>query len=557
MLISTGFHIPSLEAAKVSKGTFGRETLAAVKLFQAAHKLPSTGFVGPLTRGILNGGTSPILTTTITTPGATGGLALTLQATPANGTSLSKGTENDIATYKIQAGNSDMRLTSLALDFNNRLWLYADSITILDGSTVIARKDNLNANDFAELTVGTSYRLTLPVSGYVVPRSATRYLTIHIHALAISDRSTGTVSLTQLQTRAVDGTGVVDTQTLVSTRTFSYTGINNGFVVVTADPQSPPNMLAPISTAATTDNIVMGVADFNSQMKDSIMRSLTIYMNANFDLSSTAITTLLGDVKLQAGDKVYSADSIGGVADFIAGVGVPVTFSNMDISLPKDTLVPVAILMKVNTDTGHALDGKAASSTIVASGSAGATDNNPVIEDSSNTTVAINYAPLLSSDISFSASNSSVDYTAPVTAQLGSPAIVSGTTTSFPMTFAFSVSAGDNPLYISADPYTALSTSTTGLSTASNAGLPIGGMSASPSTLPGDSNTSSLTGYYIIPSGFTRKFTFAGSIKNTGGTSGLKTFSITAVKYGTSTTALTANTLVYYNYAALKVTPSF
>jgi hypothetical protein len=112
-------------------------------------------------------------------------------------------------------------------------------LPVLDGSTVIAQKSNLNANDFTELTVGTSYRLNVPVSGYVVPKAGTRYLTVRIHMLPVSDRSSATIGFTQIQTRAVDGTGVTDTQTLTSTRSFSYTGTNNGQVVVTLNASSP------------------------------------------------------------------------------------------------------------------------------------------------------------------------------------------------------------------------------------------------------------------------------------------------------------------------------
>src|SRR5690349_10900664 len=53
-LIQNMYHIPSIEAGKVSKGIFGGETKAAVQKFQKDRKLPTTGFVGPLTRGQLN-----------------------------------------------------------------------------------------------------------------------------------------------------------------------------------------------------------------------------------------------------------------------------------------------------------------------------------------------------------------------------------------------------------------------------------------------------------------------------------------------------------------------
>src|SRR5882724_12177372 len=58
MLISAGYSIPSIASGAAAKGYFGSQTQAAVKAYQAAHDVPSTGFVGPLTRAALNGGSS-------------------------------------------------------------------------------------------------------------------------------------------------------------------------------------------------------------------------------------------------------------------------------------------------------------------------------------------------------------------------------------------------------------------------------------------------------------------------------------------------------------------
>jgi peptidoglycan hydrolase-like protein with peptidoglycan-binding domain len=71
-LIGAGFSIPA-----GATGYFGLETKAAVMAYQSANNLPSTGFVGPLTRALLNEGVIPTTpetttTTTTTTTGTTG-----------------------------------------------------------------------------------------------------------------------------------------------------------------------------------------------------------------------------------------------------------------------------------------------------------------------------------------------------------------------------------------------------------------------------------------------------------------------------------------------------
>ena len=55
-LIANGYSIPSVSSGAAAKGYFGAQTKAAVKAYQLAAGLPSTGYFGPLTRGKLNGG---------------------------------------------------------------------------------------------------------------------------------------------------------------------------------------------------------------------------------------------------------------------------------------------------------------------------------------------------------------------------------------------------------------------------------------------------------------------------------------------------------------------
>lgn len=574
-LIDHGYTIPSIQNGASTKGTFGMQTKNAVRMFQKDHGITTTGNVGPLTRAALNAqqssgavaaqalsiatcpagyictsivpttvSTTPAATvpvappTSIQTPGVSGSLAVTLQSTPANGTALDKGQSADIARYKIQAGSSDMKVSSLQIDFNSRLWLYSSTITITDETGyVVAKKDALTGNDFTELTVGSDYRVTLPAS-YVIARGTTKYFTVNITMLAQTDRAAGSLSLTSLSIRSTDGTGANDTQTVSSARSFSFRAGTTGLIVITSDMNSPPNMTMPISTSATTNDVVLGIADFVSQGRNGKLTTMQVYMATNVDDGTDApAQRLFRDIKIQAGDKTYSADAVGAI----------VNFTNMDIPLPADQVVPVSILATVNIDTNHALDGMAASSTLVASGTTGGTSNNPVVEDDSYQTIAVNSAPLATSDITFSASNSTVDQSM---AKLSTPITRNGTTVAYTATFTYTLTAGDNTLYVSTDPNIALATSSTGF--ASNSAAQITDKITSPSNLAGDTAS-----YYVIPAGVTRTFTWTGMLNNTGGTGGTKTLGITGVRYGTTSSALSANTVVYYNYAALQVSAGF
>jgi hypothetical protein len=55
-LIQNGYSIPSIVSGFVPKGYFGQQTAAAVQRYQVANGIPSTGYVGPMTRAKLNSG---------------------------------------------------------------------------------------------------------------------------------------------------------------------------------------------------------------------------------------------------------------------------------------------------------------------------------------------------------------------------------------------------------------------------------------------------------------------------------------------------------------------
>lgn len=53
-LIENGYDIPAISSGAAMRGYFGSQTRSAVIRYQAANRIPNTGFVGPLTRGRLN-----------------------------------------------------------------------------------------------------------------------------------------------------------------------------------------------------------------------------------------------------------------------------------------------------------------------------------------------------------------------------------------------------------------------------------------------------------------------------------------------------------------------
>ncbi len=547
-LIANGYSIPSVASGAAAKGYFGAQTQKAVKAYQTAKGIPSTGFVGPLTRGALNGapvvagsmtcpagyeckpvaGTPSVAPSAITTVGVPGTLVYSKESS-FNNSSLDKGKSVDVAKYKLQASASDMQVTSISFDFNKRLWLYTGTVTLKDDSgAVIATKSGLTASDFSELTVGSSYRLTIPVN-YVVPKTTWKYVTLSLTALTTTDRTSAeTISITGSQARAVDGTGVNDTQTDVNTQSISWTGSSNAAIVTTINSASPATKLVQVSTSVETDNVVLGVFDIKSQNTDTTLRTLKLSVRTA-DGSNT-VAGMFNDLKVKIGGNTYSYNSISTNATAYgeSTASTTVTFTNLNVTLPKDTYVSVTVLGKVAKNVSGA-----ASTTLYAN------STNIVVEDSSYASVSVNSAVIAANVQSFTTSGLA----------MASPAVSKGTktvtnagTTTETFNLSFSLTAGDNAIYVSKTASTALSTSTTNAAV----GITLTDWSVN------DSNNDGSTYFYIAP-GQTKTFTatyFASSNPEAS-----TVFKITNIKGGTTSGAMTSIDLNSSDIAnSLKVT---
>lgn len=577
--------------AGVSMGYFGSRTKTAVAAYQVAAGIanPGTGFVGPLTRTKLNGGgatasacpvtgwtqasyngttfcvppgytapgTTPVADVSapgvISTPGIPGTLAVSQWSTPSNGTTVYKGQSYDVATYKVQASASDMAVQSISVDFSTRLWLYAGTITVKDDAgNVVGKVSNLGVSNFTELTVGTDYRITIPVNNYVVKAAATKYLTINLSFLPSSDRGSGTYGIISAQVRSVDGTGVTDTETVNSgntstvsdtnstsvIRSFSYQGSGSGQIIVTVDAASPLQGLATLSTSATTEMIPLAIYDIKSQGAPSTLQSLNLTVNT----LGHGADALFSKLSIKIGGNIYSASTLGSTT----------SFTNLQVPLAADVYTPVTIYGTVAADTNNMFDGDQASTTWTVNGT------NLVAVDSSYSNVTVNSGTFVSSTITFSASSAALSGLASTgnglpnaTCSQGSYNGVSGTT-ACTVNYQYTLTAGNNTLYVSAVPGVSIATTTTGYNNngATNASTTITSVVANPTSVAGDDTNGT---YYVIPAGSSRQFVYTGTMKFDGSsTAAARTFAITKVYYSTGTSNLQSNN-INYNLGALKV----
>jgi peptidoglycan hydrolase-like protein with peptidoglycan-binding domain len=572
-LIAQGYSIPAIQSGAAAPGYFGSQTKAAVVAYQIKVGLPSFGFFGPLTQAKVNAGvtgmagngsiasncltgwtaityngtsaclppgyavpagSTPVISTpgTIGTPGIPGTLSASLWSTP-SGVNVYKGQSYDVAGYKLQAGASDMAVSSLTLDFSDRLWLYANTITVKDETgAVIGTVSGLNASNFVELTVGSDYRVSVPVSNLVVKATQSKYLTVSIGFNAVSDRCSGgpcSLIVTQAQVRSVDGTGVTDTETVTAGRSFTYNGSTTGQIFVTTDQNQPPTQLVQLSTAVQTQNVLLGIFDIKSANEPSTLQTLAIGINSN---GKATISSLFGNIQIKVAGLTYSA---AGICTDNTTVGVGYTcvgtnstsasstiiFNNMTIPLAADTYTPVSVYVTLQPDNTGSLNGAAASTTLTAFGLAGGTNNNPAVVDATYNNLVVSYAKITNNDQTFVDAGVTVSNLPALPVYGTKTCDQTNATCNETFTISYSLTAGNNAIYVSTAAATAVSNTTTG------------SLSYTLKTFSDNNTNGDTANYFYVAPGQSKTFNL---IETAVGPAAGGTFGVTSLNYGTVST---------------------
>lgn len=328
-----------------------------------------------------------------------------------------------------------------------------------------------------------------------------------------------------------------------------YRSLHTGdSIIVATDPSSPLAGQVKISQTTTTYGVPLAVFDVKSQNVASSMTQFTVVIQAT---GSQPYMSLVNNIRIRVGSLEYAPTAI----KIILGQKLGVYFySNMVASLQSDIAVPVVVLADINPSTNGSLDGMTLTASVYAKGTVGGQLNNPYAEDAAFVSRNVVTSTNFGSQITFTSQSGTLSsQTASVLSAIISNIGGVTTTIGYNVSFGFTVTAGNETLYMSSNPAQMLTITS---SPGSSGSLPLAGMISTPSSLAGDSNTSSTNGWYVIPAGSSRSFTFVGTLMNTNGLPGLKTMSINAVKYGTSTSNLSAYS-IGYGLQALAVTVSF
>ena len=415
-LISAGFDIPAITSGAAAPGYFGSQTKAAVKLYQAANGVPNTGFVGPLTRGVLNSGggvaiatagcpvgytctannvpvtvtcpvgytctANPGTVTTVTTPGvitttgAEGIITTKLATTPIADPNVRIATNVPAYGIEVKAQGSDMIVDRVLLQMSvgvgsataslSNPVTFVKALYAYDGDTLLKKWD-LTASDFNK---DSSDRYYVIASGlrFVVPKNATKVLTFKIDTVGVSaDQSSRYVDIqgylgnTQ-NVRAVDGAGLnsyTDMSGSANTREQIFTTSGTSALTVTLNsaltPKAQTNYL---STSNGASKVTLQVVDIKSETGDSTITNVDVYVHA---------TSTVSALSTKGPNILYLYDSTGALLQsqsVNADGNDAVNFTNLTWVVPKDTTKQLIIKADFPTTAG----GQAASTSIPANG---------------------------------------------------------------------------------------------------------------------------------------------------------------------------------------------
>ena len=372
-----------------TSGYFGTITLAAVKKFQADNSIITTGYVGPLTRGALNGlycvATPPVTTypagctsavgfssttglpcsttvtypegctsavgfspttgapcagTTTTTVGPTEGYFTFKQlASPANLTSAKKGTTNTaVLAFTLKANNSDISLKTIKLGFNVRPWRYISKISLYEGSNLLKEVEAVSSA-FEEVTVGSSYNLYLTGLDVPILKGETKTFTYKVDVPA-SPETDGNVTLTLAKDaiRGVDTVGLNVYAAAGETRTFTTAAATTGALELSINSGATKDKVELISTTDTTEHVTLATFDLKAKYNDIHITEIN-----NVTLVDHASNTL--DVVILAAELWDGDTMLGSVTPGTNGTDAD--FTSLDIDIAKDATKTLTIKASV------------------------------------------------------------------------------------------------------------------------------------------------------------------------------------------------------------------
>ena len=542
---STGAEVQCLQAlvGATADGKFGPMTKVKVQAWQSANGLVADGVFGAKSRAVSLGSVAVstggalcpngmTLASNCTTGGTTinasgeGSVTVTYDAVPADNLAINRGENKAAMAIKVKATGSDMKVTRVWLDINTRIWLSADTVTLLDGSAVIATLP-LSPSTVEEVTVGSAWRMHFDGLNVVVPVNTTKVLTFKVNRPAATSANASVNIAATSTIRTIDGAGITDTTTLTA-RIWNFADANGSTGTLTNTLAASSPLAQSVSGLSTTSGTLTAVKllDFNLKATDGDVKVSDITGFVTQTSSSTCtIVQCVSTVELRDGATVL--DSVAPTA--LTGA---YTFDEQDINVVDGITKTLSIWVKVNHVASSyvvAGDGITALVTSVTgtSGPAFAAAN-ATPDVTGYTQYLYQYAPLfaLVNTAGYPTSATQVDESNSTTVTK---------TGSYKLSFSVTAPAGsdiyvDMPSTIQVQNYAASpSIAGTSKSVATN----YGGTLTTSYEVSGTASTGATSGYDKVIAGQTRYFTISGYIPR-GTATGDTGIRVAAIKWNAS-----------------------
>ena len=365
--------------AGTAMGYFGNLTKAAVAKWQAANGVsPAAGYFGPISRAKANmsGGTVPGTTvpgtTTgggITTPGVEGTITATLNPSPASGTKVYEGgSKTAVLGIKLEADISDIKVERVKVQLdattsgNSDQQFYtkiADTIYVMDGSTVLA-SSALDATTVVK--EGSAYYITVAGFSFVVPKDATKVLTIAVDPKdswdSTYDNDTWTLTVPANGIRGVDGAGINQYSPTAALSAQSFTSaadvIDSAALTVSLASDSPKvsQVIANAGSSSNEkDNLVLAKIDFKAEDDQVKITDLTADITrSGTQTTATATTAYIYEGGTISGGTISGGTLVGSAA--VAGTTLALgtaAFTNIDWIIPADTTKTLTLAIDVDS----------------------------------------------------------------------------------------------------------------------------------------------------------------------------------------------------------------
>lgn len=466
---------------------------------QACVAIPSTvagcasGALFSSTTGQACAGTTPVVSTS-----GEGSVAVSYEGTPSDSLAVNKGEAKAVMGIKIKATGSDMKVTRLWLDIDKRIWLYADSISLLDGSTVLATIP-LSASSVTEVTAGSSYQIQFNGLNFVVPVGTTKVLTVKISRPTLTN-SSGNVALAATSSiRTVDGAGISDTYTL-GARTWNLAAVAAATGTLTASLDAGSPLTQSIAGLSATSGVTTAVKLMDIKLKATDGPVNITALSGTLTAAGTCTAAqCVATTELRDGSTIL--DSVTGAGTF--------AFADLNVDIATDTSKVLSVWGLINPISATLVKGDAITAAVTSITATTGTTYTAITDSFSvtgNKLYFYQYAPTLTLGAT---SASSVEGSA-----------VGKKQGNFSIAFTVTAPTGSD-IYVD--------TATT-LAAVAKTVTAKGGTLATSSSVSGVASTGATSSYDKVNAGASRTFTFTGTVPD-GGTAGFTGMKIVSIKW--------------------------